>query len=294
MQNEFPILPPSEDLASKVLDRIDDEKLTPRPRWQFSLKNRLLWSLLGLCLLAAAAAAAAMLFALSNTGWEFREVTHDSAWAYFLDAVPFIWVVALFLALLFAYENIRHTKTGYRYPVAALAAFAIAGIVIGGTLLYLTGFGQRVDEEFGARIPLHQPTLMFQKKIWTNPARGLLVGEVIKMEPETHSFLLRTFDGQRWVIEADDLNQRSRDVVVHSHLIRVVGMMVDAGTGPGALPVFRSCLILPWEIHGLSRATISATDIPLVLPERTMIQVRTTDCEGVRPYRILKKLRITP
>lgn len=284
------------DLAQKVLERIEEERLAPRPRWQFFIKNQLFWLLLGVSVFLSAAAAGAMLFAFANAGWEFRDVTHDGVTAYFLETIPFVWIVVLVGILFLAYENIRHTKTGYRYPASAVLAFILLGTVVGGMALYVTGVGGRVEEEIGLHLPLHRPMLMKQRVFWTNPSRGLLAGRVISFEPDFRLFRLRTFDGKEWTINGEALSSRSRDTVSRERLVRVVGIPVDPASADGA--TFRSCFVLQWETIGfMHRPAPDPFAVPLPPPsdgerdERNPFEPRSTECKGVRPYRTIKALQ---
>jgi hypothetical protein len=86
--NEFESKPnvTSEDLAHKVLDRIDEEHVVPRPKWQFTIKDRLFWVFWILSVLLGSLLAATLVFVLVNSGWEYRVVTHQN-FVWLCDAV---------------------------------------------------------------------------------------------------------------------------------------------------------------------------------------------------------------
>ncbi|MFA5936107.1 MAG: hypothetical protein WC787_04640 [Patescibacteria group bacterium] len=281
--------PPSEDLAHKVLERIDEQHVEPRPRWQFLLKNQVQWLLLAMCLAVGAITASAAIYGVANAGWEFREVTNDSLGSFLFQSIPFLWIAALAIVLILAYENFRHTKSGYRYPVLSVIGLVFLIALIGGAIFFATGFGHRFEEGIGGRIPFHRPPLEMQNLLWMKPGKGLLVGEVVSIDPVDKTCILKALDGKEWNVDIQDINALSFEVLQTSRLVRVVGIAGEDG-------VFRSCLILPWEIHGMpsdmhpirirAAAFTSQGD---VIFERNEITERTTDCEGVRPYIILKK-----
>jgi len=290
--------PPSEDLATKVLDRIEEEHVTPRPRWQFSVTRVGQWVLLVACLLFGAAVAAALIFAFVNAGWEFRSLTHDNWFAFISETAPVAWILIFVVLLISVIENFRHTKTGYRYRLSILLIAGLVGTLIVGGLLFAAGVGERFDQEIGPRLHLvRRPVMTQQQQMWTNPVRGLLAGEVISIDPDASVFRLRTFDGNEWTVAADDLSQKSRDALFQSRLVRVVGLPISAGIAPASGAVFRSCIILPWLIRGLPGdmmvppPTVASQMRVSIKAERNALTDRTTDCESSRPYLILKKLR---
>jgi hypothetical protein len=273
---------PSDNFAEKVLERIQEERVVPRPRWQFFVRENLPWVLLLACLVIGAAAAAAMMFAFANAGWKFRVLTHDSWLSFLIETAPFVWILIFIAVVAAVIENIRHTKTGYRYPFSTLLVLGLLGTLVGGALFYAAGIGKRVDEEIGPRFHLVRRTVAFQQQhLWTNPVRGLLAGEVVAVEDGGARFRLRTFDGTEWMVNGEDLNAQSRAVLTHVRFVRVVGVPLSTPDAGGA--TFQSCFVFPWEL-------IEPMRIPL--PSATNSDpLRTTECEGVRPYAFLKKLQ---
>src|SRR5688572_22979629 len=126
----------SEDLAHKVLDRIEEEHVVPRPKWQYTIKDRLFWVFWILSIVLGSLLAAALVFSFVNSGWEYRVVTHQNLFGFVMQVLPTVWIVALLGALLLAYENFRHTSRGYRVPLGAVIGVSLFVIVIGGLLFY--------------------------------------------------------------------------------------------------------------------------------------------------------------
>lgn len=299
MSNDTPLFSPhkpGDDLADKVLSRIEEEHVVPRSRWYFWVKDRALWVLLVGCLVIGAASAAAMLFVFANAGWEYRALTHDGWASFLLETAPIVWISICIGVVVAVIENIRHTKTGYRYSFSLLLGFGILATLVGGVFFYLSGFGKRVEEDIGPRLHLiRRPVTERQQSMWMNPAKGLLAGEVVSVADNAATFRLRTFDGQEWTIDGQYLNDRSRDVLARFPLVRVIGIPMNPTEQTGA--TFRSCFVFPWQtIEGLPmqrppqavRIFFARVAVPL---ETNGEGARTTACEGVRPYAFLKHLQ---
>ncbi|MCK9361164.1 hypothetical protein M0Q28_02945 [Patescibacteria group bacterium] len=288
-----------EPLADKIIDRIEQEGVVPKPRWQFSATNQFFWVIWALSLVFAAAAAAAMIFALANAGWEFRSVTHDGFFSYLVDVLPVFWIAAMLVFVLLAYENLKRTKLGYRYPVRLIVGVGVIGSLVGGAALFAGGLGENVEENVGRHIPMYRPAVEAQRRFWVNPSKGLLGGEITQADPEYATFTVRTFDGGMWVVNGDELGNRDRDYLSDKRIIRIVGVPAIAATNTAEPPVFHACMVFPWEVRGHAAfAPGAAPTFSVFSPSagnqavRIPFEQRSTLCKGVRPYDTLIRMRV--
>jgi hypothetical protein len=286
--NEFESKPnnTSEDLALKVLDRIEEEQVVPRPKWQFTIKDRVFWVFWILSIVLGALLTAALVFSFVNAGWEYRVVTHRNLFGFVMQVLPTIWIVALLGALLLAYENFRHTSRGYRVPLMAIIGFSLLGTVLGGLLFYVSGAGRIVEEEIGGRIPAYHTVKMRQKMIWSQPEQGLLAGEVIEFSPAQARLRLKGFDGNFYLMNTQDLAGDSQGFLVESEPVRVIGVFAKPFDGPDQ-PYFRPCYVFPWDPRGGQGNLLNVK----CGDERSVEEPRSTECKGLIPYEILKTLR---
>lgn len=286
--NEFESKPNviSEDLAHKVLDRIDEEHVVPRPKWQFTVKDRLFWVFWILSVLLGSLLAATLVFVLVNSGWEYRVVTHQNLFGFVMQFLPTVWVVALLGALLLAYENFRHTSRGYRVPLVAIIGVSLLITVLGGLFFYVSGAGRVFEEQVGARIPAYRTVKMRQKMIWSQPEQGLLAGEVLEFNQAQATLRLKGFDGNLYFMYTQDLADDSRDLLVERDPVRVIGVFAKPTDGPNQ-PFFRPCYVFPWEPKERSQNLLNVK----CDDERIFEEPRSTECKGLIPYEILKTLR---
>jgi hypothetical protein len=289
------------NFAKEVLERIEKEQVTPKARWQFLVKNYGLWVLWGMSVLVGAGAVAATIFVFANAGWQFYSATHDSLFEFIIDSLPYLWGAVLGVFIFAAYENVRHTKRGYRYPLFAIILFSIIASALGGVVLYAAGFGDVFDEQIGKRIPLHRPIMMQQQKKWVNAERGVLAGEVDDVDANKLMFIIETFDDKEWEVDGSDLNEKDWEALSRFRLVRVIGVPVKEGE-----EIFHACFVFPWEIFGRrERAAGPNRDQPLTLDrlrgrspfppkgilERKSESERSSECGGVRSYETLQALR---
>lgn len=276
----------SEDLAHKVLDRIEEEHVVPRPKWQFTVKDRLFWVFWILSIVLGSLLAAALVFSFVNSGWEYRVLTHKNIFGFVWQVLPLIWIIALLGALLLAHENLRHTSRGYRFPLVSIVGLSLLVTVIGGFLFYVAGAGRVVDEQVGGRIPSYRPVLKRQQQMWSQPEQGLLAGKVLEFDQEQALLRLRGFDGNLYLINTQDLAEDSNDVLVERESVRVIGVFAKPNDGPEK-PYFRPCYVFPWDAKEKSRNVLQVK----CDPERIIEEPRSIECKGLIPYEILKTLR---
>jgi hypothetical protein len=281
---------PDDQLARRVLGRIDSEHLAPRPRWEFLLKNYTFWGLGALAVLFAALAFSATLFQIRNVDWRLSPATHPDLFSFFLATAPFFWVIALALFTLVGYLYVRRTTHGYRYSLIAIMLAAVLLSFVLGTILYATGLGGALEEGIGDHPPFYRPILVEERAWWLAPEKGLLGGDVEKVAPDESSFVLRDFSGQTWTIDTSDLRARDLATIVSGGTVRVIGVPNTATSSA----VFHACFVFPWMMQGMpghgptppppgviASTSAKGTDTPSAL------------CQGIHPYQQLHQVEET-
>ena len=279
---------PDDDLAKRVLGRIVDEHLTPRPRWEFLFKNYFFWGLGALAVVFGALAFSATLFEITNVDWRFSVVTHPDLLTFFFAVAPFFWIIALALFLLIGYANVRSTNHGYRYSLLTLALGAVLTSLVLGTVLYATGFGGEVEEVIGDHPPFYRPTLTAQHSWWLAPEKGLLGGQVVQADPSGASFVLRDFNGQMWHIDGSDLRTPDLAAIAHGGTVRVIGVPTTATS-----TAFHACFVFTWETNGRLAGGTSPPSFVLRIAstsERDETNTRSEICRDIRPYQQLRSI----
>lgn len=277
-------------LADKILHRIEDERLTPKPRWRFSLWNGFWWTLWVVVILLGACVAAAMVFVFANEEWTYRVITHGTTLNFLLDVLPIIWIVLLAAAIFIGYENIRKTKLGYRYPFASIVLLTLAGTLVGGFLLHAVGVGESIEQRIGQYIPHYRPTIDRNRDRWMNPARGFIVGEITDRATDGSSVSLQSFDGRTWTLPLTELPPHGRDVLMRFDDVRVVGLPFQPTDATGT-QTFHPCFAFPWdERHDL----FSPSHRPphgLPPPDRNINIGSTTSCQRIASFPSLRGIQ---
>ena len=228
-----------QEFDQKLVEKIKEEKMTPKPRWHFLLKDYVVWGAGILALLIGAAAVSVIIYLLKYNGWELREETHKSLLEFFLVTLPYFWLVFLGVFVFILYYNLQHTKKGYRYSVWFIAIAGVLSSIILGGILYLFGVGQRIDNVLGARAPLYETVINRQLSFWLNPEEGRLTG-IIASEVIGGNFYLVDPSGTAWQIQGRDLGNgyRAADFLKTGEPVNIIGQVV-------ADNIFQAAIIKP-------------------------------------------------
>jgi len=172
------------DFDQKLVAKIKQDNIAPKPRWHFLLKNYVIWAIGLLALLIGAAAVSVMIYLFKYNGWEIQEETHKSLWDFFLLTLPYFWIIFLSLFVFILYYNFKHTKHGYRYPVWFMVMASILSSIILGSLFFLAGLGEKIDNVLGERAPLYDIVINRHVDFWFKPEEGRLTGIITKEKDE--------------------------------------------------------------------------------------------------------------
>jgi len=273
---------PNAALADRILSRIKGEGIVPRPRWEFFVKNVAFWALGAFAVALGAFAFSAGLFEVENAGWQFYAATHGDLLTFILEAMPFLWLLALALFILLGYANIRRTKRGYRYPLSLIAFGAVLTSVALGT-----GLGAELEEAVGDHPPFYRPVLVEQHVWWEAPGKGLLGGTVVSLATDTATFVLKDFSGRTWTVSSGGLPPQAITLLARGGTVRVVGVPVVASTSD-----FDACFIFPWQTFGVAKSGPLPPPIAVISSssETGMTSVRIQQCKSIGSYRQLRSI----
>lgn len=212
----------NDKLADKILDTIQKEHIEPKPRWQFLLKDWVVWALALLSVILGSHAFGILLFKLSRNGFEFIAPQH-SKFSYYIETIPYIWIVLLIIFIAVVWYNVRHTKKGYKYQTVTILFGAILASMILGTLLYVNGTSKRFDDDLTKRFPKLQERIDGHAQFWNNPDEGRLMGRITEITPE-RTFMLDAF-GQEW--EVINTNPASSFLPQENLFVHVTGEKIN-------------------------------------------------------------------
>ncbi len=192
----------SGDFDRRLLDKMKAENLSPKPRWRFLLKNYVVWISGALALLIGAAAVSVIAFLGRYHDWRLYAAAKASAWEIIILALPYFWLIFLAIFVFIVYYNFKHTRGGYRYPLAVIVSGSILASLLLGLFFFRLGLGRAIDDLLGARAPFYREVINPQMGFWLNPEDGRLVG-IVQAQSEEGTLAVADPEGNIWEVELD-------------------------------------------------------------------------------------------
>lgn len=222
---------------NKLLAKIKEEKISPKPRWQFLLKNYVVWSVGLISLIIGAIAVSVMIYLFKFNDWEIYEQTRKTFLEFFILTLPYYWFVFLGFFIFIVYYNFKHTKKGYRYSSLLLVAASILLSIILGAIFYAAGIGEKLDNILGSRAPFYDQIINRHVNFWSQPAEGRLSGLVLGVV-EGGNFILIDRGQEEWLVSTENSKLYPGAIIIIGQPIRLLGEEIDNHT-------FRADKILP-------------------------------------------------
>ena len=211
------------NISKKIIDLITKNKIRPRGRWQFILKDILLWTSATLALLFSAVSFSVMIFIIKNIKTAFRPESQVNSLRILLVSLPYFWIFFVRAFIYIIYRQIRHTKKGYLYPLIKIIISAVAISIVLGFIFSKLGWAESLDNELSYRAPFYSEVINPQLNFWSQPEEGRLAGVVVNNSGDT--WTLADKDGKIW--EITFLNNDSFKQVTNSMPLRLLGEKID-------------------------------------------------------------------
>lgn len=188
------------NISTKVLDKIKQENIEPKPKWQFLLHNYTLWVVGIIFLVIGGFAFSVIFYMLENNNWELYSSSEGNFTQFVFASIPYFWITILLIFIAIFYYNFKHTKRAYKYPPYLIISCVILISAILGSILNAGSFGNKLDTVFEDKVPVYKIIMKHRKALWDNPEKGLLIGSVNKIIDKNH-FILQDIKRNEWRIE---------------------------------------------------------------------------------------------
>ncbi len=207
------------------LKKLKKEKLSPRPKWHFLLKDYVVWGLGVLSLFVGALAFSVIIYLFRYNDWEVYEQISDSLLGFILLTLPYFWILLLIIFIVIINYNLKHTKKGYRYPLLAVVSVSILASTVLGIMFFHIGMGQAIDDVLGKKMPFYEKFINPRMGFWCQPEKGRLAGVVIEKSNDK-LYLLLDIKKQEWNVDASELKESKTEIKV-GRPIKVLGTIIS-------------------------------------------------------------------
>lgn len=234
----------NQNFKDQILQKIEADSLSPKSRWVFNLQEFLVWTFLVLLVVISAIAVSVTVSAALYGNYALYQATHLSFVSFFLEILPYLWLIVFGLMVLLSIYNVRHTKTGYRYALWKIIGGTLLLSVITGGLLHILGIGFAVDQHLGRMSADYPSQEKNELRFWQNPEAGRLVVLSPEVELDHSGFdvlIVRDIKGKLWRTNINSLGQGDLRLLSSGKQVRLVGQQIDSKGAD-----FYACTVFPW------------------------------------------------
>lgn len=188
--------------AEKIIQKIKDENIRPKPRWQFFLSEWIKKSLYLLFIISGSISFSVILFAVSQSEFKLLHHFRHSAIEFVLVMLPVIWLCLLIVFLGASVLSVLNTGRSYKMSFSRWIAYSTALSMSLGTLFFITGGGQWFEKNFESHVESYESIADKKLKIWSQPNLGTLSGDIVSLEDNT--LVIKDWNGIIWQVDITD------------------------------------------------------------------------------------------
>ncbi|GAB4140857.1 MAG: hypothetical protein Fur0024_2500 [Patescibacteria group bacterium] len=215
------------NLSEKVFEKIKNEKIEPKPKWEFLLKDSFLWGVFMISVVFGAIGFSVFLFLLIENNWSFYIESGKSFLEYFFLTMPYFWFFTSIILIFVVFYNFRHTKNGYKFEPIKIIFSSILVSVIFGLFFYKIGFAEKLDQIFYHKVPFYNNIMEHRNMVWSNPEDGYIMGKILNLNVEKRNFNLKDPNGKIWIVDFRDAEIRGRIELRNGENVRIIGKKVS-------------------------------------------------------------------
>jgi hypothetical protein len=217
------------DLGKNVLEKIKEEKIQPKPKWIFSVKDLIFWAVFTISLILGSISTSLIIFILRGNDWDLYERLGHGLFKFVLITLPYFWLIFLVIFIVVSYYNFKNTKSGYKYnPSLILLANVLISIFL-GSLIYICGLGAILQDSLERKLPPYQMMFYQRHEMWNSPEKGLVAGVIISFE-DKEQFEIMSLERKRWEILGEDAVVAPRLILEEGERIKVIGERINIDT----------------------------------------------------------------
>ncbi len=226
-------------ISEKILDKIKQQHIIPKPKWQFLLKDYLIWVVFIIATIIGSLSIGVIIHLLVDFDWTAYQYLDKGFFEYFVISLPYLWLVLLIIFVILAYYQFRHTKKGYKYRPYTIVLLSVSVSFILGLSLFAIGTARRADHLLSEAVPSYERMIKRKSHVWMNPENGMLAGKIIFVTNQ-QSFLLEDLNNKKWTIYNTDALKHEVIIIEIDEMIRIVGEQRGDN-------IFNADRIMPWQ-----------------------------------------------
>ncbi|MFA6160006.1 MAG: hypothetical protein WC678_02870 [Parcubacteria group bacterium] len=226
-------------ISQKVLEKIKQEKISPKSRWNFWLCRAVVTALL-IFFVFAGAFSLGIIFSIFSQFEVGKIVGRPHGMGILFLSLPFIWIILLIFFAILAIVEFAKTRRGYKYKTTYVGGIFILVIIIFGAILYKLNFSDNMEGYMNKNFSAYSQIVRTPEKVWSQPEEGLISGEIIENKNEKEKIYLRDWDGEVWEVGYSQALVRPRVKKEIGEKVKMIGEKEEGRK-------FRAQEIRPWN-----------------------------------------------
>ena len=229
-------------LTDKLLERIEQENIKPRPRIIFAMRSMLIWLVIVMAGLLSAVGSGVLYLKITQLDLSLAELVDSE---FVAAIVPGLWLAVAGLFLYAVYLNFRYTPLGYRPSALKVWLTAVGLTLLLGGGFYASGISSWTDAAAQEQIPAYKKMCDHAIEKWMNPEQGRLMGTILERNEEGSGFIFADIRGVNWHVDATHAIWRGERFYQHEKQpkVRIIGRITAGGS-------FTADEIRPWPGSG--------------------------------------------
>lgn len=208
----------TKDLSQIAIETIKKTGMKPAPKIKFYFGKILFWSLVGIAILVGSLSFAIIIFLLINNDWHLY---NKFGTGFILKTLPYFWLIFLAIFIFLGEYYYKKTTFGYRRRFLTIITAYIIITVLFGSMIYMSGLGESLENRLYKNIPLYRSMMFNQKNIWSQPQKGLLSGTILSND--VHYVEIIDFNSKKWNVNIDNAIIHNKVELSPNQIIKIIG-----------------------------------------------------------------------
>lgn len=213
------------NILEETLKKIEEKKITPKPKWCFLCEDYFLWFLTAVAIVVGTLALSVILFLVAVQDREIYKYLQENFFERVLLSVPYFWIFVLAVLFIFGYYVFKSTKKGYRYQNYMALGAGLLIILFFAFAAFATDISFQIHSVLSQEFPIYS-YLTHDKDddapLWYNPEKGLLTGKITSVE-DGNNFTLSDKNGKTWNIKLNTEQLPKTSAVKAGQTVRLAG-----------------------------------------------------------------------
>ena len=228
------------ELSKNILEQIKEEKITPKPRWEFLVRDYVIWGMFGLLVLMGSVSVSVLIFMITDHDWDIYKYLDKSFGEFLLVSLPYFWIALIAAFSIFAWYDLKKTRSGYKYTFTKIGLANIGLSILLGAIFFSMGLGSRIENSLADNIPFYNMMKPVRvENLWNSPGRGLLVGEITEFIDQ-EDFNIRDPQNKNWLITCIHCIWKGGVRANTGIIVKILGKQIDDST-------LQASEIRPWK-----------------------------------------------